>query len=161
MTGLRTKLFTLLGLTLTSSLVIAGVALAQGPGFKAHSLLDATPIVIAQRAMDFTRANYKVVSGTAEVVLNRTVTVNQFPSLGLAEMSFPYEDPPLRLVVLHGDFDLTDARGTKGRDPSTWNSRVTYIAYVFDLRADAPTLMMTSKRGGVFRQLLNNPGLPN
>ena len=58
---------------------------------------------------------------------------------------------------MKGDFDVSDIRRSgKGLLPL----RAAYIVYVFDLKAGAPTLIQYSADGSHFRQLLNDPRLP-
>lgn len=124
-------------------------------------LVGASAQDVAQRAIEFSRANFRSVNGTPEVKLARPVLASQLPSLGLYGVPYADNDPPLMLVILHGDFDI--AGGFPGWDRNITPGRkiqVSHVAYVFDLRLGAPTLIATSPRGGRFRQALNDPSLP-
>jgi hypothetical protein len=83
------------------------------------------------------------------------------PALGLTEIGFAGDVPPLMLVIVHGDIDITQTQTASLVVPAMRRPRVKYIAYVFDLRAGVPTLMETSIRGGKFRRALNDPSLPD
>ena len=127
--------------------------------FQIRPLLTSSPQDVGQAAIEWTRNNYVILSGTPQVVLARPVRAADLPALGLPVTGFVGEEPPLMLVILKGDFDVSNMIGAGLA--SAWNRRVAYIAYVFDLRAGVPTLTMTSLRGGDFRQALNDPTLPD
>jgi hypothetical protein len=65
------------------------------------------------------------------------------------------------LVILKGDFDISNMPGAGNIPKSNWHWRVGYIAYVMDLKAGLPTLTVSSPQGGLFRKALNNPNLPD
>jgi hypothetical protein len=108
---------------------------------------------MAQVALNVTNANYPSLSDTPEVVLVRSVTAADIAALGIANISFDGgEEPPLMLVIVKGDFDVSSLSGAK---------RAKYIGYAFDLRAGGPALVASSVKGGRFRQALNDPSLPD
>lgn len=111
---------------------------------------------VKQRALDYTSARFKIVSGTPEVVLARPVISAELPNLGLGT-HLPGTEIPMMLVVVHGNID-TNLRSAAPREYR--HTQVEYIAYVFDLMAGFPMITATSHRGGAFRSLLNNPNLP-
>ena len=128
-----------------------------GPFKPPRPLVGASPEEVGQAAKDYTAGQFKVLSGTPTVLLARPVTKEDLPKLGLPEIGFSAsEDPPLMLVALKGDFDVSSLQMSGGASP--W--KVGYIVYVFDLKAGMPTLTLVSPRGGTFRTLLNDPTLP-
>jgi len=144
-------------------LIVAGYAAADGRAaaqtFRVRTLVGESDREIGRYAVDYTRLLYRVVSGEPRVVLVRRVTAAELPSLGLGEIGFGGEEPPLALVILRGDFDISAMPGSL--DPSLWPSRVAFIAYVFDLRAGMAALTAGSYRGGDLRTALNDPTLPD
>lgn len=126
--------------------------------FTRQSLTSALPQEVGQVALNYTSARFKVLSGTPNVVVARKPTINDLSALGFPTNEYDPEDNPLMLVVLKGDFDVSNIRG---RANSKWHRQVEYIAYLFDLRAGVPTLTQTSAKGGILRKLLNNPSLPD
>jgi hypothetical protein len=129
--------------------------------FKPHSLVSALPTEIGQAAIDHTLAQFSIMSGSPQVLLTRSITVKDLPSLGLPKINFAALEPPLMLVILKGDFDISNLPGGGNIPKSNWHWRVGYIAYVMDLKAGLPTLTMGSPQGGIFRKALNNPNLPD
>lgn len=150
---------------LLSGLVFTGYRQVQqasaAPSFQRHPLVGAPPEEVGQYAIAYTRARYRVRSGTPQARLVRPVRAGDLPALGLPQIGIG-EQTPLMLVILHGDFDLLGGPGMGGRPaPGTWHAQVEYLAYVFDLRAGTPVLTQTSHRGGILRQALNDPSLPD
>ena len=128
----------------------------DGFKFERKSLVSASVEEVKQRALDYTSARFKIVSGTPEVVLARPVISAELPNLGLGT-HLPGTEIPMMLVVVHGNID-TNLRSAAPRKYR--HTQVEYIAYVFDLMAGFPMITATSHRGGAFRSLLNNPNLP-
>lgn len=127
--------------------------------FNRHSLAGASQAEVGQYAIDYTGAEFHILSGSPQVVLVRPVKVSDFPSLGFrGTMRFANGEPPLVLAVLHGDFDVTNL--APGRDSTKWHSRVAYIAYIFDVNSGEAAMTASSWRGGDFRRLLGDPSLP-
>ncbi len=126
--------------------------------FTPSSLIDALPQRVGQVAIDYTQARFKVLSGASNVVVVRKPTTNDFSALGFPTDEYEPQDNPLMLVVVKGDFEVSNMRGGAN---SKWHRRVAYIAYLFDLRAGVPTLTQTSAKGGILRELLNDPTLPD
>ena len=124
--------------------------------FERKSLVNASVEEVKQRALDYTSARFKIVSGTPEVVLARPIISAELPNLGLGT-HLPGPEIPMMLVVVHGNID-TNLRSAAPREYR--HTQVEYIAYVFDLMAGFPMITATSHRGGAFRSLLNNPNLP-
>lgn len=124
------------------------------------SMLDATPEEIGNAAIEYTRQNLEILSGTPQILLNRLVTPTEAPDLvGLISIGYSLDSPPWRLVILKGDFDVSDLPG--GLVGPNHRLKATYIAYIYDLRAGEPTLIETSLTGGIFRKALNDPTLPD
>jgi hypothetical protein len=149
-------------LTIVAALLLIGGILAtrsvSANKIGNPSMLSASPEEIGNAAIEYTRQNLNIISGTPQVVLNRSVTIPELPNLGLAAMSTPANPPPTWLVILKGDFDVSNLPGGAG---PMQQLKATYIAYVFDLRAGTPTLVQTSLTGGEFRKALNDPSLPD
>lgn len=125
--------------------------------FRAQSLMNASDDEIQKVAVDYTYGRFNVLSGTPTVLLTRSVVKDELPSLGLSAIDFGGEEPPLKLVVMKGDFDVSSIRrSVKSSSPL----RASYIVYVFDLKVGAPTLIQYSLDGSHFRKLLNDPTLP-
>ena len=126
--------------------------------FERKSLVNASVEEVKQRALEYTSARFKIVSGTPEVVLARPVISAELPNLGLGTHLPGSPEIPMMLVVVHGNIDVTNLRSPTPREYR--HRQVEYIAYVFDLIAGFPMITATSHRGGAFRSLLNNPNLP-
>lgn len=124
--------------------------------FNRRSLIDALPQEVGQVALDYTRARFKVLSGTPNIIVARRATTNDLSNLGFPTDEYDPQDYPLMLVVLKGNFDVSSMRR---RADSKWHKQVEYIAYLFDLRAGVPTLTQTSAKGGIFRNILKEPSL--
>ena len=122
-----------------------------------HSLVNASMKDIEDAALKYTQTRFQVLSDNVTIPLARPVTKQELPLLGLPQIDFGGEDPPLALVVLKGEFDVRNLRRTIANGEA-W--RVRFIAYVFDLKAGLPTLTMVSADGSMFRDLLNDPSLP-
>lgn len=67
------------------------------------------------------------------------------------------EEPPLTLVILKGNFDVSQA--ALGSSVIGYGE-VLYVSYVFDHWLAAHMLFPTSVTGGRFRIALNDPTLP-
>jgi hypothetical protein len=98
----------------------------------------------------------EVLGDPPQVMLSRLITPEDYQTLGLGcpPSQLIFEQPPLALVILKGDLRPVGPGMEAAVD-------VKYIAYVFDLWADAPTSEMWSVDGGAFRTALNDPTLPN
>lgn len=131
-------------------------------GFRLRRLDNATPEEVGRYAVEWAQSAF-VVTGTLQVRLARHITANQMPSLGLPQIGFAGQEPPLTLVILRGDIDLADSLiGLKLRSPgSQMGERVEYLGVVFDRYAGAPTFVSPSRHGAGFRVALNDPSLPN
>jgi len=122
-----------------------------------HSLVNVSMKDIEDAALKYTHQRFLVLSDSVTIRFSRPVTKQELPLLGLPEIDFGGEDPPLALVVLMGEFDVRNLRSFYVKD-TPWY--VKFIAYVFDLKAGMPTLTMVSADGSMFRDLLNDPSLP-
>jgi len=116
------------------------------------------PFEVSKAALEYTRLHFPSDKTPVEIVLTRVVTVKELPELGLTRVQFTNEPPPLALVVVKGSFDTSFLEKPQTKTSSV---RASYIAYVFDLNKQAPVLIETSRWGGNFRRLLNNPTLPD
>ena len=124
--------------------------------FVPRPLVGVSLAEVGKAAVAYTHARFRVVSGEPQILLTRSVTARELPTLGLSTINFAGAEPPLTLVVLKGDFDVK----ALGRTLTLPEWRVNYIAYVFDLKAGMPTLTEVSRTGGRFRTVLNDPSLP-
>ncbi len=82
----------------------------ENRSFNSKPLLSASDQEIIDAALEWTRISFDV-SGTPKVVLVRSVTVDDLSKLGLPEAAGVNSGKSLKLVVLKGDFDLTNLRG--------------------------------------------------
>ena len=138
-------------------LIMSGGAQAQDNTAKPRPLTNANADEVAQLALNYTQNQFRVVSGVPAVLLARRVSSKDLPSLGIAGLDYLTADEPLMLVIMRGDFDVSNMIGHTADEPA---SRVGYIAYLYDLWAGTPTAIMTSPNGGRFRTALNDPNLP-
>lgn len=129
--------------------------------FNKRPLTAASTEEVGQVAIDYTRTRFNILSKEPQVVIARPVTTDDLSDLGLPTDDYDPQDFPQMLVVLKGDFDVSNLFIGGKNSPNTWHKRVNYIAYIFDLRAGAPMLTQTSAKGGILRKLLNDPTLPN
>lgn len=146
----------LLGLTIVLITNVRSTpASAQKGEFIRRSLVDASPEEVSEVAIQYTKAFIKVLSGTPQVLLARSITKEDLTTLELSPIDFSGQDPPLMIVAVKGDFDVSGY--IPGSADAPW--RVNYIVYVFDLKAGIPTLTEVSAKGGRFSKLLNDPTL--
>jgi hypothetical protein len=96
-----------------------------------------------------------VVTGTPQVLTVRSVIRDDLAPLGLSDVHFGGTEPPLKLVVLKGDFDVRNLDRSKVmRDPNKpWPA--TYIVYIFDLNAGGPTLIEVASNRDRFQMLFD------
>jgi hypothetical protein len=60
----------------------------QSSPFKPNSLVSALPTEVGQAAIDHTRTQFSILSGSPQVLLTRSITVKDLPSLGLPKINF-------------------------------------------------------------------------
>ena len=124
-----------------------------------HILAGKSPEEIGQYAVEKVAPSYLGPEGPIQVRLARPVTREEVPNLGLGCLpdNSGYEEPPFVLVILQGSFDLTgiprpvELPGTTERH---------YVAVIIDVWAAAPTSIIASADGSRFREILNDPSLP-
>ncbi len=145
------------GILVLSVVAISIMNVSAQPQGGTLSMVNAPMQDVADAALKSTATRFQVLSEQIAVPLARAVTKEELPLLGLPEIDFGGEDPPLALVVLKGEFDVRNLRGGAASD-TPWE--VKFIAYVFDLKAGVPTLTLVSPDGSIFRDLLNDPSLP-
>ena len=126
--------------------------------FNAKSLLNASDQAITDAALEWTRISFNVL-GTPKIVLIRSVTVEDLSELGLPEAAGVNVGRSLKLVVIKGDFDISELRG--GFSSKKEKAKASYVGYIFDLEAGVPMATLTSKNGGRFRKALNQTNLPD
>lgn len=127
--------------------------------FQPRDLTGASLQEVGQAAIDYTLAQFSVLSGTPKVVLAQPVTSAELSSLGLADINFVNREPPMALVIVKGNFDVSNLPGRVPPGVKRQN-KVKYIAYAFDLRAGIPTLTTTALYGEI-RQALKDDSLPD
>ncbi len=133
---------------------------AGGGGFKVRPLTGASAEEVGQVAVQYTQDKYPSKAGTPQVVLARLVQAADLPALGLGSIDFAsIEEPPLALVIVKGDFDVSRMPGLI-RASAKMTRQAHYIGYVFDLWAGTPALTITSPQGSSFRNVLNDPSIP-
>ncbi len=126
-----------------------------------HSLVGASPDEVGKVAINDVLEQNMVRSGTPQVILARHIDAAEVEGLGIGcYNSHVIETPPLMLVVVKGDFDVSNQPGMSmaGPNPVLY---VSYIAFVFDLWAGQPTLTMFSPDGRGLQKALNDPTLPS
>lgn len=97
--------------------------------------------------------------GPIQVRLARPITREEMPQLGLGCLpnTSGIEEPPYMLVILEGDFDLSGIPRTDQLPPGT---RFRFSALIIDVWAAGATSIRSSADGALFRQILNDPSLP-
>ncbi len=145
------------GLAVIVALVLAiVVTYATNANAQPEGLLNASDADIERAALEYTNTYFEP-KGAIVTLMIRSVTKEEIPGLGLPAIDFSGQDPPLSLVALKGEFDVHRLSRQTDNGPRP----ATYIVYVFDLRAGAPTLIVSSPDGAHFRTLLNDPTLPD
>jgi hypothetical protein len=128
---------------------------------KSSNLVAASDDQVSQYALDYVEANFKV-NAQPEVVLAKSVTNQDLVNMGLDPINIQtIEEPPLKLVIVKGDFSLATTLGTGMlSDQAKQNFRIGYIKLIFDVWSGLPRSTQTSPNGGSFRKALNDPSLP-
>src|SRR6266480_435962 len=129
------------------------------PG-EARGLANASAEEVASNALAQTIRRVGIVSGQPEVVLVRRVRGDELDALGILDspLMLTTEEPPLALVILRGDFDV---RNMFPGFQHLENPRRQYIGYLYDLWAGAPMGYFSSETGSEFREVLNDPSIPD
>lgn len=123
-------------------------------------LLHASPAEVGQVALKHTRETFRVRSGTPQAMLARPFSIKEVRLLGI-ESLLGYDEasaPPMMVVVIKGDLEMLDMLSPSPSDAQSM--RVKYVCYLYDLRTGEPFLKATSPNGSAFRQLLNDPTIP-
>ncbi len=122
---------------------------------KATNLVGASTEQIAIFAQQYAKAGATVDRSEPQVLLSRFVRKEELNSLGLPCINFDtIEEPPLAVVVLRGNFGYGKLR------PDGVMDLTSYKVQVLDLWAAEATYSAGSYHGGMLRQLLNDPTLP-
>ncbi|MBW4487255.1 MAG: hypothetical protein KME12_05645 [Trichocoleus desertorum ATA4-8-CV12] len=130
---------------------------------KRRSLINASKQELEQVALNFLKVDnlqFKVLNGSPKVVLNLPITLPELEAIDLG-FSPIGEVPPLALVVIKGNFDATEFVPSVEDDGKLKPFKTQYIAYVVDLRAGVPTLTAAGLSGKYFRDVLNDPDIPD
>lgn len=162
-----TRLPRLLLVTLTGVLVLAvvivGTTVRSEPETKAQEqqgLIGASPEMVAQLALDFTREHVQIKSGEPQAILSRAVTPQELDSFGLSIGTFePGCVRPQHLVIVKGDFDVREALGLTLH--SSVEVPATYIAYIYDLKRGTLRSIGSDRDGAHFKKALGDPTLPD
>lgn len=119
--------------------------------------LEPTPVPIdpVEYALDCTRELFPSITGGPHVVYSAPITVAQFPEYGLGDWQPFGEEPPMALVLVAGDFDVSNFSVSQ---PISF-ARAKYIGYVVDMRAAAMNTVTISEDGAHFANLLQSLGL--
>jgi hypothetical protein len=102
------------------------------------------------------------VKGVPQVVLSKPSLKADLLDLGFIPGDDISADQPLMIVILKGDFNIgvPCMQGVK-INQNEERTHVKYMAYVFDVRSGEALITMSSKNGGIFRKVLNDPTLPD
>ncbi len=100
-----------------------------------RSLVPSSPDDFAQLTVAHVQATQMMPNGTPQVLVSRRVTAAELPCLGLDPIYVEHADEPLVLVVLKGDFALTDRLAPVIVTPSGFH----YLTYVYIVRDHAWT----------------------
>jgi hypothetical protein len=122
--------------------------------------VDAPMSEIGQLALDYTALNFPILEGTPEVALARHVLASELPGMGLPDLGYRDDDPPLALVIVRGDFERGGSSLRSMFDPPSYFLVVHYIVYIFDLAIGMPVGIGTDVDGSSLRLALNDPSLP-
>jgi hypothetical protein len=126
--------------------------------FQKRPLTSASETEIRQAAVNYTidhSCQFKILSGTPEAIFARPIKAAEIPSTGFGEFEFMGKEPPLMLVVLKGNFDISGFQSSNPRRSTK------YTAFIFDLQAGTPIFSATGLTGKYFRNALNDSTLPD
>jgi hypothetical protein len=122
-----------------------------------RGLVDLRPEEVGRIAQQYALERMQSKPSPSEIRLSRPVTQRELANLGIACLSIPtIEKPPLMLVILKGEFDMSDYPGFAGKV----NGLHSHVALVYDLWAGRPAYVKVSRNGAHFRMALNDPSLP-
>jgi hypothetical protein len=131
--------------------------------FQKRPLTSASEKEIRQAAVNYTLANscqFKVLTGTPEAIFARPIKVAEIPSTGFGEFDFGGKEPPLMLVVVKGNFDISGSI-SRGFQTSNPPRSTKYTAYIFDLQTGTPIFSATGLTGKYFRNALGDSTIPD
>lgn len=131
--------------------------------FQKRPLTSASETEIKQAAVNYTLAyscQYKILSGIPEAIFARPIKAAEIPATGFGEFDFMGKEPPMMLVVVKGNFDISGS-GFLGFQTSNPPRSTKYTAYIFDLQAGTPIFSATGLTGKYFRNALNDSTVPN
>ncbi len=130
------------------------VATATATGEQARGWENEPPEEIGRRAVEWLREMKDVRSGTPQVLMAVPLRDEDLPGMGVGcPIGFDtYEEPPLMLVILKGDF-LPQSSLYYGLTAS-------HAALVYDLWAGKPISTVWSDNGSRFRAALGDSTLP-
>jgi len=124
-----------------------------------HSLVNASTEEISKLAINYVEEKWRIAGRVKpEIVLARSITLDELTDLGLGNYSFSsIEVPPMTLVIIKGEFNFS---GQPRRVRLAAVPQINYVALVYDLWSGVPTVEVTSLDGSKFRKALNDPNLP-
>ncbi len=133
--------------------------------FQQRPLTSASEKEIRQAAVSYTLAHpcqYKILSGTPEAIFTRPIKVAEIHSTGFGEFDFTGKEPPMMLIVVKGNFDISGSgSGFPGFQTPNPPRSTKYTAYIFDLQAGTPIFSATGLTGKYFRNALNDSTVPD
>lgn len=137
---------------------------SAGTTFTVHPLLGTPLTDMGKYAIGYTRFQLRVLSGEPQVLLVRNGTRQEFSAVGLNLAHSINQEPPMVLVVLRGDFDISNNYHTIQKpvlDPDKAGTYVHYLAYIFDMYNGWPVLIDGSGTGYPLKKVLDDPSLPD
>ncbi|MBH8551006.1 hypothetical protein I8751_01090 [Nostocaceae cyanobacterium CENA357] len=133
--------------------------------FQKRPLTSASEKEIRQAAVNYTLAKscqFKILSGIPEAIFARPIKVAEIPATGFGEFDFGGKEPPMILVVVKGNFDISGSgSGFPGFQTSNPPRSTKYTAYIFDLQAGTPIFSATGLTGKYFRNALKDSTIPD
>jgi len=114
----------------------------------------------AQQVLDYVHNNVRILSGKPQLLLSRSVTVQDLANLNIGRWHFASGcNPGLQLVIVKGDFDM---QGTiPAAIPAEKGIPVKYIAFTFDRDINEIIAMAGDPGGAQVKQALNDSSLPS
>jgi hypothetical protein len=112
--------------------------------FTPGSLLEAE-----QRALYLSQSRFSSVDGTASIVLARPILDSELGPLGLIDIQFPDNDPPLAIIIVRANFGWSGSPDGLG-----------YMGYIFDLLSGGVMADQGSADGSIFSRVLQDSNIP-
>lgn len=119
--------------------------------YAARTLTASSPSDFADLAQDHVRV-FHMMDGTPQVLASRYVTASELPCFGLSPIYVQQANEALVLVILKGDFTLSDRPAPLIITPSGFH----YLAYVYYVRDHGWTASTASRTGLEFRRAIGD-----